>query len=122
MAQPALSPNSYFFHPITVKNEQYEIGRLTNFVEIMIPVFTRDAYIKYWKMIDQDFLPWGHGYDYMAKSICGYKRMGVVDCETVTHTKPIVSGTPEAASDMENFLNKYKSYEKSQYLIYGALF
>jgi len=123
MAQPALTPDSYYFHKITVKDDNYKIGRVTDFVEIMIPVFSRDAYIKYWKMIDQDFLPWGHGYDYLAKSICEYNRMGIVDCESVRHTRPIKSGTPEAASAMESFLKKYsETHKKSEYIIYGPLF
>ena len=40
LAQPALTPTSYYGHRITMQNPKYRL-RFTEFVEIMIPMFSR---------------------------------------------------------------------------------
>ncbi|MFX1295159.1 MAG: DUF707 domain-containing protein [Promethearchaeota archaeon] len=128
IAQPALSYKSYYNYLITLKNKNYKIGRLTDFVEAMVPVFSKDAYIKFWKIIIEDlFLDtyrkshfyWG--FDILAKSICEYKKMGIIDCETVTNTKLIQSHKSEELLDIEKFFKKYSSYKHSEQIIYGSL-
>lgn len=121
MAQPALTHKSYYSHIITLKDQNYKIGRFTDFVEIMAPVFSREAYPHFWKMISENFSRFGWGYDILAESLCGYKRMGIIDCETITHKKPVQSHKTEAPSDMARMLKKYSSFKCSQKIIYGPL-
>jgi hypothetical protein len=42
LAQPALSPAGHITHPITGRDERYEL-RYVSFVEVMTPIFSREA-------------------------------------------------------------------------------
>jgi len=121
IAQPALSYKSYPTKRITLKNEKYRIGRYVDYVENMIPVFTREAWFKYWTMMEKDYNFWGWGYNALAKSFCGYKNMGIVDCETVRHTRPAQSKYGIAPKEGKIFLEKYKRYKKAMGLTYAKL-
>ncbi|MFH1836463.1 MAG: DUF707 domain-containing protein [Methanobacteriota archaeon] len=121
MAQPALSNKSYYGHEITLRDERYPVGRYTDFVETMVPVFTRSAWLKFRDMIQEDYNFWGWGYDILAKSFCKYKNMGIVDCETVIHTRPIQSSQTNAKEDMTLFFNAHKKYKRSYRLVYSSL-
>jgi len=120
-AQPALSNNSYYGLGITLKNEKYNIGRYTDFVENMATVFTRDAWTKYWNMMEKDYNFWGWGYPALAKSFCGYKNMGVVDCETIIHTRPVRTMNTIAPKERDIFLEKNKKYKRAMKISYGKL-
>ncbi len=121
VAQPALSPKSYYSHKITLQNPKYNIGRYTDFVEIMVPVFTKEAWKKFWFMIEPDYNFWGWGYDLIAKSYCSFKNMGIVDCEIVTHTKPLRGKCNDSYEEMKKFLYKNRKYRKSKMVEYGKL-
>lgn len=117
MAQPALSRDSYFSHRITLQRQG--IGRLTDFVEVMAPVWTRAAWPAWYKMLTPDN-PWGWGYDLAAHSACGYERMGIVDCTTVRHSKPFTR-LPKQFADMRQFFADHPDYEPCRGRVYGAL-
>eukprot|EP00741_Cyanophora_paradoxa_P003083 tig00000663_g2992.t1 len=63
LAQPALTRDSFITHPITLAQQHPNYtGRWTDFVEIMVPVFQRDAW--FWRhVIHADYNYWGYGYD-----------------------------------------------------------
>ena len=86
VAQPSLTQDSIISHPIT-KNIPGLQGRYTDFVEIMVPVFTTKAWEKMWGLIDSQSNPWGWGYDLLAYSYCHFVRMGIVDSQMVKHTR-----------------------------------
>jgi len=122
MAQPALSKDSFYSHRLTLKKEGYRIGRFTDFVEIMVPVFERKAWIKFWKKIKSDSSGWGWGYDLFARSMCGFKRMGIIDSEPVLHTRPLRETDPGTKAEFENFLKINDSiHTRSLMLSYGKL-
>jgi hypothetical protein len=128
MAQPALAATrdsrNYHNHLVTLKDASYPIGRYTDFVEVMIPVFRQDAWVKFWNMIEDDYNCWGWGYDFLAKSLCGYKNMGIVDCEAVTHTRPPSASKADTAkrrADMERFFQFNRSHAMTRFSAYGGL-
>ena len=118
MAQPALSHKSHYSHSITLKQDK-KLGRLTDFVEIMVPVFSREAWSKFYEMME-DYNYCGWGYDDFAKSFCRYKNMGIVDCETVTHVSSI-NYAPELFDVKKRLFREHKNYEPSKHNIYGEL-
>ncbi len=120
MAQPALSHDSYYSHNIVIKDKRYKIGRITDFVEIMVQVFREDAWVKFWNMIEKGYNFWGWGYDYLVKSFCGYKNIGIIDCETVRHTIKFKYDIRPRV-EMEIFLGKHKNYKPAMRITYGAL-
>lgn len=118
MAQPALSRDSYATHKITLARRGNKIGRLTDFVEIMVPVFTAEAWIKFWKMLGQD-AGWGWGYDMVAKKALGFK-MGIVDCQQVRHARASIKGRPFGLAEEAQTFRRYK--DKRCWLVsYGSL-
>lgn len=120
MAQPSLTKDSYFYHAYTLKNEQYKIGRFVDFVEIMVPVFTNNAWLKFWHMVEKDYNYWGCGYDNLAKSFCRYHNMGIVDQESVRHTNP-VRVIPGRREEMSVFFDTHPKFKKSLMIEYGGL-
>lgn len=88
IAQPALTSESYYAVPLTLKNEKYNIGRYVDYVEVMCPVFMRDAWRRIYEIIDEKY-PLGRGYDLAWKSVCRLKNLGIIDCEAVRHSRPV---------------------------------
>lgn len=88
VAQPALTVDSPHSHAITLKQEG--LGRRTNFVEIMAPVFTRKAWLRVHADLDPDNFS-GWGYDYMPR----LGRKGIIDAMPVRHLRPVQSGNSE---------------------------
>ena len=85
VAQPALSSDSVISHPMT--GAARPIGRYTDFVEIMAFVFRGDLWERFWRLIEPDRNPWGWGYDEVAYSVCGFRRLAIVDCEAIRHLR-----------------------------------
>lgn len=121
IAQPALTPDSYFGVPMTVQVKKYKVGRYTDYVEQMIPVFTPEAWRKYWGMMASDYNFWGWGYGQLAKAYCKYKNMGILDCTPVRHCRPVGSKLTSAPREAELFLLRNKGYRETSWISYGAL-
>ena len=94
LAQPALMEGSIVSHDITRQSRE-SVGRRTNFVELMAQVFHRDAWSRYWHVMSDDSVqnPYGWGYDFMAGQLARIDRMGIIDSQTVKHTRRF-SATP----------------------------
>jgi hypothetical protein len=119
--QPALSLNSFYSIPITLQNPKYQKGRYVDFIEIMVPVFTSEAWKAFYAIIDGERNPWGWGYDCMAKSLCGFKNMGIIDSETVFHTRPIQSKNTDAPTARKKFYQRHKGKKIAKRVGYGEL-
>lgn len=104
VSQPALTEDSHRSWEICVRDPLYPVGRFTNFVEVMCPVFTRRAWGAWWRMLDPWTNGWGWGYDQLAFTECRYARMGVVDSQCVRHAMPVVSGATSAPAEMAGLL------------------
>lgn len=121
LTQPALTHDSYFTWEITLRNEKYALGRYVDFVEIMVPVLTRQAWECFWNMIESDKNYWGWGYDFFARSVCGYKNMGIIDCMPVRHLRPVGEKSSDIEADKKYIMNKYREYDYAQKVIYATL-
>ncbi len=123
IAQPALTPQSAYSHGVTVQS-LCGIGRLTDFVEFMAQVCTRQAWNSYWAMLKRlewHDNPWGWGYDRLAKSICGYRGMGIVDCEPITHTRLKSPADLRAWTAMARLLAACPEHRPSDQRVLGQL-
>lgn len=74
------------------------VGRLTNFVEIMAPVFTRGAWQEFYGYLDPKNRS-GWGYDYIPLG-----RKGIVDAMPVVHTRAVQSIHSASQADIGRFL------------------
>ncbi|MEK7954214.1 DUF707 domain-containing protein [Luteolibacter soli] len=110
MAQPAIESPHCLSHAITSRKPcppwrgsegtapRRIVGRLTNFVEIMAPVFTRDAWRTVYSYVDPGSHS-GWGYDYIP---VGAK--GIVDALPVVHTRAVQSFNSKSQGEFECFL------------------
>lgn len=99
--QPSLSSDSFWFHPITVQ-QTGRIGRETNFVEIMCPVYSSRRWAEIYPYIDPDLNEWGWGYDFIPVG-----KKGIVDCMCVRHTRPGRSGNLGAQEQFSAWATRY---------------
>lgn len=119
--QPALSPDSFYSLKITLRDPRFRVGRYTDFVEVMVMVFRGDAWPKFRRMIMTNDRPSGWGYDLLAKAVCRYVNMGIVDSETITHTRLVRSQNTTAPEDRRNLLKQYKYYKAAKQIVYAEL-
>lgn len=75
------------------------VGRLTNFVEIMAPVYTRESWREFYGYLDPDNRS-GWGYDYIPLG-----RKGIVDALPVVHTRAVQSINHESEMDIKRFMD-----------------
>lgn len=119
LAQPALSRWSTYSQPLTLARGR-PVGRLTDFVDFMVAVYTGEAWARYWSILEADRNPWGWGYHHFLGSVCGIRRMGIVDCETVTHLYKN-SWRTSAPADKEATFEKYRGFERARRQSIGEL-
>jgi len=92
LSQPSLTTDSYFTHLMTLSHPGLLL-RVTNFVEVMVPVFSRAAL--------EACLPTfadsesGYGLDLVWQGILPGLGLesGIFDCVSVRHTRPLGGGT-----------------------------
>ncbi|HEY8961569.1 MAG TPA: DUF707 domain-containing protein [Luteolibacter sp.] len=112
MAQPAIETPHGLSHPITKRKPcppprrrgdgkavRTIVGRTTNFVEIMAPVFTHAAWREFYGYLDPDNRS-GWGYDYIPLG-----RKGIVDVLPVVHTRAVQSMNAGSQAELQRFLN-----------------
>jgi Protein of unknown function (DUF707) len=88
---PWRDPDGKTVHPV--------VGRLTNFVEIMAPVFTREAWREFYGYLDSENRS-GWGYDYIPLG-----RRGIVDAMPVVHTRAVQSINGASETEIRRFLD-----------------
>jgi len=89
IAQPAIV-NSYYSHPHTLRVETSKI-RFTNFVEIMMPCFSKDALRRV--LFTFNATKYGWGIDFHWGDILEYRHMNmaIIDDIYSVHTRPVRS-------------------------------
>jgi hypothetical protein len=92
LAQPALSWESYFSHPVTIRHPSFHV-RWTNFVEIMAPCFERSFLEASLPTFGETLSGWG--LDWLLPHRLGVetRRSAVIDAVTVTHTRAVGTGS-----------------------------
>lgn len=109
LAQPALALDSYSSHNIVLQHKN-SIIRYTNFVEIMVPVFSQNGLAICAESFDVPGMGWG--LDYVWPKLLAYsnKNVGIIDAVSVTHTVPAGStyDIQTASNQMWDLMNKYQ--------------
>lgn len=86
LSQPALTHNSYFSHAMLLQIKGL-IFRETNFVEVMAPCFSKDAFLKCWTTFNENKSGWG--LDLLWPKILKKQKIGVIDATPIFHTRPV---------------------------------
>jgi hypothetical protein len=88
LAQPSLGDQSYYSHLLTLCNSEFRI-RYVNFVEIMVPVLSRDLLSKTLGRLRGTRT--GFGLDFLWPRLTSnpYRKIAILDEITVTHTRPV---------------------------------
>jgi hypothetical protein len=88
LAQPALSPASFFSHAITLRHSSFR-ARYTDFVEIMAPCFRRAFLETCLPAFAESISGWG--LDWVFPSLRGDTTHGcaILDSVEITHTRPV---------------------------------
>lgn len=119
LAQPALTVNSYYSHLMLLQIKQ-AIYRETNFVEVMMPCFSKKAFDLCWRTFAENKSGWGLEYLWYDILKNQYK-IGIVDSTPIYHTRPIGSaGHGMSSNDEDNpyveQANILKKYELKAYI------
>jgi hypothetical protein len=128
IAQPAIKSPHWISHSITAQHpvppprrfrsspEQVSVvGRLTNFVEIMAPVFSRDGWVEFHSYLTEDNRS-GWGYDYIPMA-----RKGIIDSLPVIHTRSVQSINADSEADLRRFLDQHGLF-RHEAVAHGQLF
>ncbi len=91
LAQPTLTHDSYWYHPITL-NRTDTLVRFSNFAEIMAPLFSMQALQTCLPSFKNIVAGWG--LDWLWPKMLGQPRnkIALIDMVTVRHTRPVASG------------------------------
>ena len=90
LAQPCLTRNSYFCHQITMQNKLTAI-RYTNFVEIMVPLLTRNVLNQVLPLFRRSKSGFGMDYFWSRLTSDPPTKCAILDQVAVHHTRPIGS-------------------------------
>ena len=111
LAQPALTHQSYYSHALLLQVKGL-IYRETNFVEVMAPCFSQDAFQQCWQTFSENKSGWG--LDVLWPRLLQNQKIGVIDHTPIFHTRPVgvaghgmgaEAGTP--MNECEQLLEKY---------------
>lgn len=109
LAQPCLSEDSFTSHPIT-KRVTNSLLRFTNFVEVMLPCFSKHALDQCASTFLDSYYLWG--LDYVWSKTLGYpeNKIAILDCLPMRHTNPVGSSYDIQAAYREMFeiLGRYE--------------
>ncbi len=86
LAQPALTPDSFFSHIVTLQHVAYQV-RFTNFVEIMAPALSIDMLARALPTIKDSVS--GYGLDSIWPRLTQLGKVAIIDDTPVKHTRPI---------------------------------
>jgi hypothetical protein len=92
ICQPSLSWKSYHSHFITLQNRYFQL-RYTNFVEMMVPLFTADALRRVLPLFEGLRFGWGLDEVWCRLLPDPPYRSAIVDAVAVDHLRPLKSGS-----------------------------
>lgn len=105
IAQPALRM-SYYTWPHTLY-DRYSRLRYTNFVEMMVPCFCREALQKVLFTFNENETGWGTETHWPLLIDASLRDMAIIDEISVIHTHPIQSGQAIHKKELAAYLNKF---------------
>jgi len=116
LAQPSLDKQSFFSYPITLHHPCF--ARKTNYVELMIPTFSKRFLKEVYKQWEGVNTGWGMDCDwyYQLKSF-KFNDPFIIDAVQVTHTRPVGlanSGSATGSSPWDEF----KIFKKNKGIVH----
>lgn len=126
LAQPALTKDSYYSHKITRRKSKYFL-RYTKFVEVMVPIFSREALQLCWDSFQKSKSGWG--LDSIWPKLLGFPddKMAIIDEIRVKHTRPVGGGTLyqdiqcSAYEELDRICDEYGLTEQYDFNVYGKI-
>jgi len=114
LSQPSLSADSYYTHDITMAHPGFFL-RFTNFVEVMVPLFSKRLF----DSVAADFAgsDSGWGFDNVWHMGSEFPRVAILDCLQVHHTRPLGEANYKdgyAASHGEKLAHLSKKFATSR--------
>lgn len=106
IAQPALV-ESYYLWGHTLKDSYCKL-RYTNFVEMMVPCFSREALRKVLFTFNENETGWGTETHWPLLIEAKETDMAIIDAISVVHTRPIRSGQVLHRTEAATYLEKYQ--------------
>lgn len=92
LAQPALTRNSYYTWPLLLQDARYQL-RFTRFVEVMAPLFDRDALRTCLPTFTESTSGWGLDSVWpRLLAARGEQAMAIIDAVAVYHSRPVGGG------------------------------
>jgi hypothetical protein len=87
LAQPALTHDSYFADPLTLAHPSFEFRR-TNFVELMMPLFSREILLRALPLFEGRHAALGMDLFWHHLSIDPARKVAIIDAAPMRHTRP----------------------------------
>lgn len=112
LAQPALTPDSYYVHPIVVQHAEFQV-RFTNFVELMCPLMSREMLARAVPTMHDTLSGWG--VDAVWPRLSRVGKVVIVDSTPVQHTRPMLGGngyTTNQASGVPMAVEEQLTFER----------
>ncbi len=106
IAQPGIS-NSYYSYEHTLRDKLCLL-RYTNFVEIMLPCFSRDALKKVLPTFNENDSAWGIENHWPLLINSTGKDIAIIDQLYAVHTRPIQSYNTKNLNELNEYVKKYK--------------
>lgn len=91
MAQPALQPESYYWHPILVRAPGFKL-RFVNYIEPMAPCIKASYLRDLLPYIERHFTGWGFDHIWAVLMRNPAYRAAILDETPVVHTRPFQTG------------------------------
>lgn len=91
LAQPALTHDSYFTHPVTLRCRSFKI-RFTTFVEMMAPCFSVESLWQVLPTMDGTFSGWGTDFVWSQMLSADPRSIAIIDDIQMRHTRPVGGG------------------------------
>ena len=110
IAQPALAM-SYYSWEHTLKDNCCKL-RYTNFIEMMVPCFSREALNQVLVTFNENETGWGTETHWPLLIDSNQKDMAIIDEISVAHTRWIQSGQPIHLKELAAYLQKYNLVTK----------
>lgn len=106
IAQPALT-NSYYTYPHTLRNKLC-ILHYTNFIEMMLPCFSKEALKEVLTTFNANESGWGVEWHWPLLINSNKKDMAIIDCIEAIHTRPVQNGRKENEIECNEYIQKHK--------------
>ena len=117
IGQPSLVDSYYsWYHTL---HDEFCLLRYTNFVEVMIPCFSREALRKVLFTFNENDCGWGTESHWPLLIDSNHRDIAIIDEVKVVHTRPVQSGTPQNFRDLDAYLKKYNL--KAEAYLYGEV-